>query len=361
MDSDRRAAYPRDLHAMRASPLIFVLPAQSDVVSGGNIYNERLIAALAAQCDVRTVPVGEGLAAMGAGAPGVFFVDTLNLGDFAALLARPQPRQRRVLIVHHLPSLEPDLDPAHPSLAIERAALPRFDGFLTTSDYTTALLRARGLTAQAFLTVPPALSARPWQARACPPVMRGLLVGNLIARKGVLPFLEALEAAMTPAAGPDDRTDDRFHIDVVGGMGLEPAHARACVALVGASPALRPRVHLHGEVPHAAMDGFYGAASVMISASRMETFGMALQEARAWGLPILACDGGNTRNHFAPGQNGELHATIPALAHRFLALARDPARMRELFERAQAMRAGDEYTWDAAARRLLDALAAWGV
>jgi glycosyltransferase involved in cell wall biosynthesis len=337
---------------MRACPLTFVLPAQSGVVSGGNIYNERLIAALTAQCDVRAVSVGEGLAAMDAGEAGVFFVDTLNLGDFAALLARPRAGQRRVLIVHHLPSLEPDIDPADPSLAIERATLPRFDGFLTTSDYTTALLRARGYTAQAFLTVPPALSAQRRPGRPCPPGMRGLLVGNLIARKGVLPFLAALDAAMTP--------DDRFDVDIVGGMGLEPAYARACVALVETSPRLAARVHLHGEVAHAAMDGFYGAASVMISASRMETFGMALQEARAWGLPILACDGGNARNHFEPGRNGELHASIPALARGFLALARDRARMQQLFACAQDMRAGDEYTWDTAARRLLDALAAWG-
>lgn len=346
---------------MRRSPLAFVLPAQHGLISGGNIYNQRLIDALTAltvprspdasdaQRPVRTLSVAEGQAAMRAGAPGTYFIDTLNLGDFVELLAQPRARQRTILIVHHLPSLEPGIDPADPALAIERATLPRFDGFLTTSSYTTALLRARGHETQAIMTVPPALSARDRQALRCPPVVRGLLVGNLIARKGVLPFLHALDEAVTP--------DDRFDIDVVGGAVLDPDYARACARLIASSPRLGPRLHLRGEVAHADMDAYYGAASVVISASSMETFGMALQEARAWGLPILARDGGNARNHFTPGQNGELHATTPALVRGFLALVRDPARMQRLFACAQAMRAGAEYTWDAAARALLEQLA----
>jgi glycosyltransferase involved in cell wall biosynthesis len=352
---------------MRRSPLAFVLPAQRGLISGGNIYNQRLIDALAAitapdalaapdahdaERPVRTLAVAEGQAAMRAGTPGTYFIDTLNLGDFIELLAQPHPRQRRILIVHHLPSLEPGIDPDDPALAIERATLPRFDGFLTTSSYTTALLRARGHTTQVIMTVPPALSARDRQALRCPPVVRGLLVGNLIPRKGVLPFLSALDAAVV--------SDDRFDIDIVGGTALDPDYARACAQLVASSPRLGPRLHLRGEVAHAAMDAYYGAASVVISASSMETFGMALQEARAWGLPILACDGGNVRNHFAPGHNGQLHATVPALAHGFLALVRDPAHMQRLFACAQDMRAGDEYTWDAAARALLEQLDAAG-
>jgi glycosyltransferase involved in cell wall biosynthesis len=356
--------------AMRRSPLAFVLPAQHGLISGGNIYNERLIDALAAltgpdlndapdsndapdlhdaQRPVRTLTVAEGQAAMRAGAPGTYFIDTLNLGDFIELLAQPHARQRRILIVHHLPSLEPGIDPDDPALAIERATLPRFDGFLTTSSYTTALLRERGHTTQDIMTVPPALSARDRQALRCPPGVRALLVGNLIPRKGVLPLLHALDAAVTP--------DDRFDIDVVGGTVLDPDYAGACARLVASSPRLGPRVHLRGEVAHAEMDAYYGAASVVISASSMETFGMALQEARAWGLPILALDGGNARNHFAPGQNGALHGTVPALVHGFLALVRDPAHMQRLFACAQDMRAGAGYTWDVAARALLDQLA----
>jgi glycosyltransferase involved in cell wall biosynthesis len=331
---------------MRDRELLFVLPAGSDLVSGGNLYNQHLIAALGRRCDVRTLSVAEGLAAMSAGEPGRYFVDTLNLGDLLGCLERRHAHQRRILVVHLLPSMRPDIAPDDPSLAIERAALPCFDGFLTTSAYTSGLLRDAGLS-QAIMTVPPAPPAGDRPARGCPPVVRGVMVGNLVAGKGVLPLLEALDARV--AAG------DRFELELVGRTDMEPGYAEACRRVI-ASPRLAGMVHARGEVPYAEIGGCYGAASLLVSASQMESFGMALQEARAWGLPILACDAGNVRNHFEHGENGYLYGAIPELAAGFLALVRDPARMQRLFARAQAMRLGSDYTWDDAALALLGAL-----
>lgn len=339
---------------MRDRELVFVLPAGSELVSGGNLYNQHLIAALGRRCDVRTLSVPEGLAAVRAGEPGRYFIDTLNLGEFLESLAdrhtdRHADRhedQQRFLVVHLLPSMRPGIDPADPSLAIERAALPCFDGFLTTSAYTSGLLRAAGMT-QAIMTVPPALPAGDRPAHACPPVVRAVMVGNLVAGKGVLPFLEALDAGVAP--------DDRFEIEIVGRTDMEPRYAEACRRVIE-SARLAGRVHVRGEVPYAEIGSCYGAASVLVSASQMESFGMALQEARAWGLPILACDAGNVRNQFEHGENGYLYGAIPDLAAGLLALVRDGARMQRLFARAQETRLGSDYTWDDAALALVRAL-----
>jgi glycosyltransferase involved in cell wall biosynthesis len=331
---------------MRDRELSFVLPAGSDLISGGNLYNQHLIAALGRRCDVRTLSVAEGLAAVSAGEPGRYFIDTLNLGEFLGSLARRHTHQRRILVVHLLPSMRPDIDPADPALAIERAALPCFAGFLTTSAYTSALLRDAGLS-QGIMTVPPAPPAGDRAARGCPPVVRGVMVGNLVAGKGILPFLEALGARVTAA--------DRFEIDLVGRTDMEPRYADACRQIIESSR-LAGMVHVRGEVPYAEIGVYYGAAAVLVSASQMESFGMALQEARAWGLPILACDAGNVRNHFEHGKNGCLYGAIADLAAGFLALVRDGARMQRLFACAQEMRLGSDYTWDDAALALLGAL-----
>lgn len=340
---------------MRERALRFVLPAGSELVSGGNLYNRHLIAALRRRCEVRTLSVAEGLAALAAGEPGRYFIDTLDMGAFLGCLQARRAHQQRILVVHLLPSMRPDLDPADPEvareLAIERAALPCFDAFLTTSAYTSGLLRAAGVSEQAIMTVPPAppaARAGEQARRSAPAVVRGLMVGNLVAGKGVLPFLEALDARV--AAG------DRFEIDLVGRTDMEPGYAEACRRAI--TGRLAGMVHVRGEVPYEDMGACYGAASLLVSASQMESFGMALQEARAWGLPILACDAGNVRNQFEHGENGYLHATIPDLAAGFLALARDPARMQALFARAQEMRLGGEYTWDDAALALVDELGA---
>jgi glycosyltransferase involved in cell wall biosynthesis len=342
---------------MQDRALSFVLPAGSELVSGGNLYNQHLIAALRARCAVRTLSVAEGLAALAGGAPGTYFLDTLNLGELLGCLEERRPGQQRILVVHLLPSMRPDMDPRNPAdaraLAIERAALPCFDAFLTTSDYTRGLLADAGVPARSIMTVPPAPPSPPpggRPPRSAPDVVRGLMVGNLVAGKGVLPFLESLDAGVV--AG------DRFEIDLVGRTDMEPGYADACRRAITAR--LAGMVHVRGEVPYAEIGAWYGAASVLVSASQMESFGMALQEARAWGLPILACDAGNVRNQFEHGENGYLYAAIPDLAAGFLALVRDRARMERLFARAQETRLGSGYTWDDAALALLGALAQIG-
>lgn len=338
---------------MRDRALTFVLPAGSELVSGGNLYNQHLIAALRGRCAVRTLSVAEGLAALAGGAPGTYFLDTLNLGDFLGCLEQRRPGQRRMLVVHLLPSMQPGMDPRNPAdaraLAIERAALPRFDAFLTTSEYTSGLLRDAGMT-QPILTVrpaPPAPSEYEKPPFPAPPWgMRAIMVGNVVAGKGVLPFLEALDAGMIAS--------DRFSLHIVGRTDMEPDYADACRRAIAGR--LAGKAQMHGEVPYETISAFYMASTVLVSASRMESFGMALQEARAWGLPILACDAGNVRNHFEHGENGYLYGSIPELAAGFLALVRDKERMERLYARAKAMRLDSGYTWDDAALALLGAL-----
>src|SRR5205823_8898210 len=88
----------------------------------------------------------------------------------------------------------------------------------------------------------------------------------------------------------------------------------------------------------------------------METFGMSLQEARAFGLPILALDAGHARAHFTHGENGFLFSTIDDLSTGLLELARDDRAAGALFERSQALALRSGSTWKAAAESLVDQL-----
>jgi glycosyltransferase involved in cell wall biosynthesis len=86
----------------------------------------------------------------------------------------------------------------------------------------------------------------------------------------------------------------------------------------------------------------------------METFGIALQEARALGLPILALRRGNAEEHVEPGKNGFLVDSLDELAERFLALSRDANELAALVARARAA-AGAE-SWDEVVERFLPEL-----
>jgi glycosyltransferase involved in cell wall biosynthesis len=180
-----------------------------------------------------------------------------------------------------------------------------------------------------------------------------LMVGNLIPRKGVLELFECLAAQLAAA--------ERLHLELAGRADLEPAYAQACLELA-ATDKLRTIVRYLGPVPHARIGECYRRAAAFVSASKMETFGMALQEASAHGLPILAVDGGYTRQHFTPGENGLLFESAGALAQQLLVFAREPERMRALFADAQRLRVETDYTWARAAelfvRELRLALAA---
>ncbi|HET6146144.1 MAG TPA: glycosyltransferase family 4 protein [Polyangia bacterium] len=327
--------------------LVFALPADNDRVSGGNLYNAALIEALRPLASLRVLSLADCRAEVARGAPAVFFIDSL---DLEGVLGFPpaQPGQVLVLIAHHLPSLEPDLAAGAPALEIERAALPRFDGFLTTSPFTADWLVGRGQARDRILTVVPAappVSDPPWDAAADQSAVRGLMVGNLIPRKSVRELLRSLAGELRPG--------DRLSLEIVGRADLDPDYAAACARLAREQPALRGRVILGGTVPHPRMHEPYRRANLMISASRMETFGMALQEARAHGLPVLALDAGHARHHFTDGHDGVLCDSLPALVGQLLALAREPARLRALLERARAPRAASGYTWGVAGVRLL--------
>ena len=96
---------------------------------------------------------------------------------------------------------------------------------------------------------------------------------------------------------------------------------------------------------------------MFVSAADMETFGMAVHEARAFGLPVLALDAGHVRAHLTSPDHGSLFGSLDELTEACIALIRDPDECGRVAARAHAARLADDYSWDAAAERLLAGLA----
>lgn len=334
-----------DLNAMPID-VVFVLPAGSDQVSGGNLYNQWLTAPLVRDGKARVTTIGACRAIVERGAPGFYFIDSLDLAAFVDFPVRPG--QHFGLIVHHLASFEPDRDPADAAIQLEHATLPRFEVFLATSPLTADLLRDRGHAAKKILTVVPATRAVAAKLPNPAPPFVFSAVGNLIQRKGQLELLQELARQILPA--------DQFVLELVGRSDIEPEYARACLALAQQSESLRSRVRYLGPVAHDEIAHCFRRAAAFVSGSNMETFGMALQEARAHGLPILALDGGYTRHHFTPGESGLLFESIASLAQGVLRVVREPERLNTLFDAAQRLRPYDDYSWEDAARLFLEGL-----
>jgi glycosyltransferase involved in cell wall biosynthesis len=116
---------------------------------------------------------------------------------------------------------------------------------------------------------------------------------------------------------------------------------------------------LQGEVPYEKMATWYREANLFVSASTMETYGISLQEARHFGLPMLVVAGGNSGNHLRPGVTGSVYADPSALAAGFVELVRQPALLSSYLQEAQAQRPTHGGSWQESADALLLQLEAW--
>jgi glycosyltransferase involved in cell wall biosynthesis len=122
--------------------------------------------------------------------------------------------------------------------------------------------------------------------------------------------------------------------------------------VVAGSLELSRVVRFSGVLAASEMPALYRRAALLVSASAMETFGIALQEARAHGVPILALDRGNARYHVTPSVNGWLADSVEMLCDSLVLLVRDPGPLRAAFARAQAL-PGTTESWDEIVERFL--------
>ncbi len=310
-------------------PWYFVLPKERSQPSGGNIYNERIIQALRqAEQSVEIISANDYLRAIYQGQSGTYWVDTLILESIREVLLLQPFRARSLLIAHHLESLAPPAGQSAKDLrAKEKPWLDWFQGFLATSHFTKAYLLEQRVSQSIIVAEPGTdISANNIPDRDTTTI-RVLIVANLVERKGILPWLKWL------AKNLKDR--DQFSLTIVGRTDIEPAYAQYCQSTIENHPMLRKQLRLVGSQPSHQMAAFYQKSNLFISVASMETFGMALQEARMYRLPILALEGGYSAHHVEAGDNGYVFNNVLSLGDFFLNLIREPAKFTTLYQRTQ--------------------------
>jgi glycosyltransferase involved in cell wall biosynthesis len=175
-----------------------------------------------------------------------------------------------------------------------------------------------------------------------------LLVGNVVPGKGIEPFLRALAQSL--------HKDDRLSLSIVGSLDADRDYAQRCQHLVSKSVSLLERVTWRGVLTPERALAELAEAELLLSASVMESYGMALAEARVAGVPILALAGGNIAAHVDVRAGGQLVRSASELANASLQLARAPAQARERIESARR-HAPAACSWSEAARQFVAQLA----
>jgi glycosyltransferase involved in cell wall biosynthesis len=331
---------------------LFITPPMDGPPTGGTIYDARLMAALRdGGTSSERLDVDGGRRALASGHPGAFWVDSLYLDLLPALARAAISGQSVGLIAHYLPSLVARGEawtPADLTFA-ETAALHAATAIVVPSPWLADVLESAGVAGDRVRVVEPgvegagAIAFGPESPRDAP--LAALLVANVVPGKGIAPFLEALAACLGP--GPSG-----FVLVVVGSLEQDPAYAAECRAVVRSCPSLEGSICFASALPHAEVFRALGQSHVLVSASRMESYGMALAEARALGVPILARRGGNVSAHVELAAGGELFDDDAALGAALVRLSRDRDELAR--RRSLALAKIRRRTWSEAARSFLD-------
>lgn len=334
--------------------ITFVVPPLDGPTTGGTRYNRGLVRAVRElqephePCEV--LSWDEARHAVGEPRLRVAWVDSLWIDRLPELVALASPRCRIGLLTHYLPSLvaHGERPPASSLSRGEQVALELAAAFVVPSEYLAGELIALGVDRTRVLVMPPGteLPCAPRPPRPRPPKtaehepLHAVVIANVTEGKGILALLEGLAIHLRP--------HDALRLHVVGDLGMEPAYADACTSLVASTPSLRDRVRIPGALPYPACIEALIEADVLLSASRMESYGMALADARACGRPILARAGGNVAEHVDPAWGGELVVDELALAAACVGLVRDRDQLDQRQQRAWQHRSSRSWTEPAA-------------
>jgi glycosyltransferase involved in cell wall biosynthesis len=319
-----------------------------ETVSGGYLYDRRLVASLRAAGDTVTIfslpwrsyprHLADNLRPalrrrLRALAVDVLIEDELNHPSLVWLnRSLPQPK---LALIHHLRQSED-----HPSWArwlyrrIERAYLRSVDGWICNSattlataqavsgraDLPTRIARPGGDRLQPDLT-PAAVAARAAQ----PGPLRLLFVGNLIARKGLHHLIAAVGRLPRGA----------IRLTVIGNPAADPTYTRA-VQQTAADLNLEPWLDFCGDVSDAELRAAYRSHQALAVPSSYEGYGIVYAEALGFGLPVIASAAGAPREIITSGQDGALISPgdVTTLAATLAAWHSDRAALSRLAQNA---------------------------
>lgn len=337
------------------APIEFVVPAGIDDParpSGGNRYDRRVIDALAETGRVvhehrigDPADLGPLLAGLPDGA--VVVVDGL-LVSAAPDALEPASERLCVVVLLHMPFAEASADES--VRRAEGAALAAAAGVVTTSAWARSwVIRHHGLPPERVRVATPGVDPAPL-AWAFPPGGRLLCLAAVTRDKGH----DTLLAALAEIADLD------WVLTCVGALDLEPDFVAALTETARRS-GIDDRVELAGPMTVDSLQFALANTDLLVSASRRESFGMAVTEALAHGVPVVVTDvGGHHEAVGMPVAGDRAGVLVPPddpdlLAMTLRSWLTEPDQRRRL-RAAAAHRRAILPPWSGTARRLAEAV-----
>ncbi|GGJ00958.1 glycosyltransferase family 4 protein [Neoroseomonas lacus] len=286
--------------------LHLLVPGPFDAISGGYIYDRRMVEGLRAlgeSVEVVELPgshpapdeastEGARAALRALPADARIVIDGLGLPAFLPLTQELAER-RAVALIHHPTALEHGASEAARTVlkARERALFGAMARIVCTSPLTARRLPEEfGANPDRIGVVEPGTDEATRAAGSGGPGCAILSVGTLVPRKGHDVLLRALARL----------TDLEWSLTIVGDSRRDIVHADGLKALAE-ELGIANRVTFAGELTGTALEALYHRADLFALATRWEGYGMVAAEAMARGLPLAITAGGAIAEVVVPG------------------------------------------------------------
>jgi glycosyltransferase involved in cell wall biosynthesis len=340
---------------------ILVVSGRLDTPTGGYVYNRRIAEGLRQvgwSVDVRELDdsfpyptpaalahSSEVLAGFQDGAR--VLIDGLALGAMPEVIEHEAGRLRIAAIVH-LP-LAADVSLEREAAAAlyegERRALTAAALVIVTGAATLAMLDRYGIARDKIVVVEPGTQRGPIARGSNGAPLQLLAVATLNPNKGYDILLEALAAI----------THKTWHLTCAGSLTRHPATVERVRAAIRRLQ-LDDNVTLAGELDTVELRECYDRADVFVLATLQETYGMAVAEALAHGLPVISTTTGAIPD--LVGADAGLLAppgNIEALAGALARVIGDAGLRAQLADGAKKVRVRLR-SWDQAVQEMVAAL-----
>ena len=251
------------------------MPSIHDRLTGGSIYNRRILTYLAKSMQVELHMDSAEDRDRWPG--GLWLVDSLCLEIGASHLAN-RADSSGVLIAHYLETIDPQRR-CSARAAAQSAMLQRYSAVVTTSGFAQRALMAGGFQG-AVEAIVPGLAAdyrQPVRRPVAPRKPAVLTVASIVPNKGLLEMLCALESL----------SGLNWFWELIGDVNLHPAFAHEFRDRVGRSRVC-DRIAIRGALPPPEVIVAYDRSDIFALPSQFETCSMATMEAMARGLPVAA-------------------------------------------------------------------------
>lgn len=296
-----------------------VIYGSLDTVSGGYLYDRKLVEYLRAQGDeveVISLPwrnyashLTDNLHFRLPPDLDLLIEDELNHPSLIAANRRPHPYPI-ISLVHHLrcselrPKWQNDL-----YRIVEKKYLQSVDGFIFNSQTTKGTVNSlTGNSKPSIVAYPPtdrfgeAMDENTITERGKPALneaegkkeLRILFLGNVIERKGLHTLLDALRLS----------TFD-LRLEVIGSLTAEPAYAKRMQAYAAVN-GLSSVVHFHGTLDREPLIEKLRSAHLLVVPSSYEGYGIVYLEGMCFGLPAIGTRAGAAGEIIEHGKTGYL-------------------------------------------------------